>query len=975
MKIVLFLIASCLIHLVFSQCSSLNNSCTACVNNAACGFCGDTGVCWTGTKYGPTGAYVCPGRWQYKYGSQVIQTTVGFPVNPIFADVYLYPNDPTWIQINITRPNSDETPIDLTTVQDCSGSMSPYVRKFATALPKIMSEMIANYRSSNFAYNTFIDKNILNYADFSTDYIHMFASPGLDNRPGIIQLSAVKSLEYQGWGNDICEGPFDSVVYSLTCRSIMKWRNDARKFVFIATDACFHKEGQFTGSASYSTTSCQLNCKEPTYLTSKKWCVCNTARPNYASNCGGCTQSVWDSNLYSRYCYTVNLTAFGGTPASPISNFPTTCPFTPQKNPYTCEPDPTNTRVLTDADIPFVNKYWSTTHDFASTDAIKNMFLSYNTIPILGSIFLSGTDSDWKPTFQSWGFGVYTSVGGFQGTEIVSAILNSVELSAGTIKLLAKEADTFATSITPSAGYTGVQILQTVSFNVTLKTSSPAKRNLTFYSLGYPEAIVQIWNTVPCFGCDGVSNSGSILDSCGVCKGKNVCFGCDNVPFSGKVPDECGVCGGDNSCYGCDTVINSGKVLDACGVCAGDNSTCKGCDGKVCSIYDATCTIAVVDACGVCGGNNTCVGCDGKINNLTKGEVPKITDVCGICGGNNACVGCDGVAYSGVYKDFCDVCGGNNDCVGCDGKIYKSPSKPLAFDACGICGGNNSTCIGCDGKNSVPPLVYDLCGVCNGSNECFGCDGGLNSNRTVDACGICDGDGTLCLGCDGIRYNLTLGEVPPVFDLCGVCNGTNACIGCDGKRVNQTAGEIPASFDYCDICLPAGDPSRDACIGCDGVRVDLRFEQPKMRDLCAICGGNNTCIGCDDVIYSGAVYDACGLCGGDNSTCAGCDGIPNSGAVLDKCGVCAGNNSCLLVTDIKAPVEPISTVGIALIVTGAVIGVLIGILAPILYFSYQRFVNGTNWFLPQDMANKMANIKNNPLYKGKGPRVNPLAAR
>lgn len=41
--------------------------------------------------------------------------------------------------------------------------------------------------------------------------------------------------------------------------------------------------------------------------------------------------------------------------------------------------------------------------------------------------------------------------------------------------------------------------------------------------------------------------------------------------------DACGVCGGDNtSCAGCDGVPNSGKVFDACGVCGGDNSTCSG---------------------------------------------------------------------------------------------------------------------------------------------------------------------------------------------------------------------------------------------------------------------------------------------------------------------------------------------------------------------------------------------------------------
>jgi len=224
-------------------------------------------------------------------------------------------------------------------------------------------------------------------------------------------------------------------------------------------------------------------------------------------------------------------------------------------------------------------------------------------------------------------------------------------------------------------------------------------------------------------------------------------------------------------------------------------------------------------------------------------------------------------------------------------------------------------------------------------------------------------------------YNLSLGQVPPVFDLCLVCGGNNTCIGCDGKIYNTTLGQIPASVDKCGLCLSATDPSRDACVGCDGVVVDLRFQTPKVVDSCQICGGNNNCTGCDGTPYSGLKFDACGICGGDNSTCVGCDGVPNSGNVVDKCGQCDGNNTCLIVNNINAPVLPISTVGIALIVTAAVVAALVGILTPILYFSYQRLVGGANWFLPSDMASKMANIKNNPLYKGKGPRVNPLAQR
>lgn len=45
--------------------------------------------------------------------------------------------------------------------------------------------------------------------------------------------------------------------------------------------------------------------------------------------------------------------------------------------------------------------------------------------------------------------------------------------------------------------------------------------------------------------------------------------------------------------------------------------------------------------------------------------------------------------------------------------------------------------------------------------------------------------------------------------------------------------------------------------------VKLNFHEPK-----GVCNGtNSTCIGCDNVLYSGKVLDACGVCDGDGSTC------------------------------------------------------------------------------------------------------------
>lgn len=47
--------------------------------------------------------------------------------------------------------------------------------------------------------------------------------------------------------------------------------------------------------------------------------------------------------------------------------------------------------------------------------------------------------------------------------------------------------------------------------------------------------------------CAGVVGGSTVIDSCGVCGGKDESKGCDGVCFSEKVIDSCGVCGGDGS--------------------------------------------------------------------------------------------------------------------------------------------------------------------------------------------------------------------------------------------------------------------------------------------------------------------------------------------------------------------------------------------------------------------------------------------
>ena len=84
-----------------------------------------------------------------------------------------------------------------------------------------------------------------------------------------------------------------------------------------------------------------------------------------------------------------------------------------------------------------------------------------------------------------------------------------------------------------------------------------------------------------------------------------------------------------------------------------------------------------------------------------------------MCGGNSSCVGCDGIAFSGKSFDACHVCAGNNStCTGCDNVLYSNKT----YDSCGVCAGNNSTCWGCD-HIANSNKVYDNCGVCGGNGD------------------------------------------------------------------------------------------------------------------------------------------------------------------------------------------------------------------------------------------------------------------
>ena len=179
--------------------------------------------------------------------------------------------------------------------------------------------------------------------------------------------------------------------------------------------------------------------------------------------------------------------------------------------------------------------------------------------------------------------------------------------------------------------------------------------------------------------------------------------------------------------------------------------------------------------------NYDCFGvCDGNA----------VIDECGICGGN------------GISEGICDCYGSVLDCNGeCDGTAI--------LDDCGICCGGTGSVSGVICSWAEYPGIgnMDECGVCNGSglNE-FGCCGkeerdcedicgGLSE---FDECGVCNGSGLNEFGCCGKEERDCedicggLSE----FDECGICNG-NGLINC--KNGQSVCSIDDCTEDGCDL--------------------------------------------------------------------------------------------------------------------------------------------------------------------------------
>ena len=194
-----------------------------------------------------------------------------------------------------------------------------------------------------------------------------------------------------------------------------------------------------------------------------------------------------------------------------------------------------------------------------------------------------------------------------------------------------------------------------------------------------------------------------------------------------------------------------------------------------------------------------------------------------------------------------------------------------SVDACGVCGGDGVSCSGCDG---IPfsGLEFDDCAVCNGfgnkdcAGDCFGSAGN-------DDCGQCSG------GASGVAPN-------SLKDCAGFCRG-NATVDNCNTCVSDLAA-FNGDMDCNNFC--GGISSTDDCGVCQHPDAAVTY-----RDCSGTCFGAAQVDVCGACVLTGGQFnagmDSCGVCGGDGSTCVDCHNVSAGGATFDACNVCGGDST------------------------------------------------------------------------------------
>ena len=503
------------------------------------------------------------------------------------------------------------------------------------------------------------------------------------------------------------------------------------------------------------------------------------------------------------------------------------------------------------------------------------------------------------------------------------------------------------------------------------------------------------WNQ-SCMDCSGEPNGGREVDVCQLCLRPDdplfgqACLGCDGIPNSGVEEDGCGVCGGPG-CHDKDGEPLPVDERSLCCDCAGEPNGPHNI-GLLCEcVHNVTARPGQLAPDELAWWNGrpesqseaiSMFEAAAALHTGLQAEAERVSTARQVYLNAPSAE----LAYPASIDIFntsreirrllkeawtlLDDYEGSSDNTTAFDEVYRWRNVTNPRDMCGVCDGDNSTCMGCLFTDPVSlaerweplPLVggflADDCGRCTGQLEddddaLAALEAGAETPLEADACGVCFGDNSTCLGCDGVPNSghvldvcfgssdprmQSFGNVPelepetgepvegappagpvlgevgsgcsdPVNFSIACAAGGGGCCGCDGV---PDSGRI---LDDCGSCVnPESEPElwNKACAGCDGVPFS-----GMVYDACCQCGGEaNRESECYQELFAGGydperaaamgeepkrtalwseVFDACGECrdwGYKGRTCAGCDGVPFSGLVVDSCGVCGGSCDC-----------------------------------------------------------------------------------
>jgi len=302
---------------------------------------------------------------------------------------------------------------------------------------------------------------------------------------------------------------------------------------------------------------------------------------------------------------------------------------------------------------------------------------------------------------------------------------------------------------------------------------------------------------IGCDSCSGATDgTGTVVD--GDADGDTVCDASDNCPNDSNTDqtnndgDSSGdACDDDDDNDGtldsddCAPLDSSIAIIDDCNVCGGNNSTCIPCDtdsdcddGWCREIYnsDEKECVPYVDEGELCGGfypPHMVNKCSPELNCMFP-TADNVLDMPGVCVDPLGCTDENACNYTTIahYEDEFGPSQDDGSCLydDCDGNCGGT-----AIDDCnGDCGGI---------------AVIDDCSDCVGGNT------GIDFNAAMDCVGICDGDGStnnypeITLSGD-IVIEYFVGELDIYIDLGGICNDV---------EMGDISDAIITSGDYVDI--------------------------------------------------------------------------------------------------------------------------------------------------------------------------------